>query len=221
MSARRSAAPDQPARAQIPMHHTISSVDCWPAVRSMLTFDVLCPASAEGADRRPTRCARGRRTGSYGPRLQDRTDPTAAQTSRSPPSLSNRRTAPAGFPPRFIFQPNIPMASPHSRHPLPPHGVHTSVTAPAQPGSSRPPFEATVHHTPQAPSITENLAHLGYQTVRSHAPQYVRHPPKPANTSTLMSYRIEAPTALVTCVNTITAVQGISVGPDRRRLRHD
>jgi len=135
----------------------------------MLTFDVLCPASAEGADRRPTRCARGRRTGSYGPRLQDRTDPTAAQTSRSPPSLSNRRTAPAGFPPRFIFQPNIPMASPHSRHPLPPHGVHTSVTAPAQPGSSGPPFEATVHHTPQAPSITENLAHLGYQTVRSHA----------------------------------------------------
>ena len=81
--------------------------------------------------------------------------------------------------PRSIFQPNIPMASPHSRHPLPPHGVHTSVTAPAQPGSSRPPFEAALHHTPQAPSITENLAHLGYQTVRSHAPQYVRHPPNP------------------------------------------
>src|SRR6185436_19247466 len=60
----------------------------------------------------------------------------------------------------------------------------------------------------QAPSITENPAHLGYQTVQRHAPQYVRHPPPPANTNTtLVTRHIEVPAPLVTCVNTLTAAQ--------------
>ena len=47
-------------------------------------------------------------------------------------------------------------------------------------------------------------------------PQYVRHPPPPANTNTtLVTRRIEAPAPLVTCVNTLTAAECHDL-PDRR-----
>ena len=77
----------------------------------MLPFDVLCPAWAERADRRPNR-------------LQDRTvlgDENLAFATTVVKSSRRLQLSNSQIP----SQPNIPMASPHSPHPLPPHRAHT------------------------------------------------------------------------------------------------
>ena len=95
----------------------------------MLTFDLLGPAWTERADRRRSRCAVAGApaptspvAGPHRPRDANLAFATVLESS------SRLRFST----PRFLSQPNIPMASPHSPHPLPPHRAHTPpVTAPS------------------------------------------------------------------------------------------
>ena len=84
-----------------------------------VTCDFLCPAWAERADRRPSRCTVAGAPAPTSPVAGPQRP--ATQGWRSPSPSSNHRAASGSLLPDSFSQPNIPMASPHSPNPLPPH----------------------------------------------------------------------------------------------------
>ena len=86
----------------------------------IVTFVVLCPAWAERADRRPN----GAVARSTSP-PQVRTIPAAMRTWRRPDSVLKSSRRHRFSLPRFLSQPNISVASPHSTPSIAAHRAHT------------------------------------------------------------------------------------------------
>ena len=111
----------------------------------MLTFDVLFPARAERADRRRNRCAVA------GAPIPIPTAPVAGPHRSRDGNLAFATVLLSTA--RFLSQPNIRMASPHSPHPLRPHRAHTLPRSTILDNQSSPSSQQQqYYHPPVVPS---------------------------------------------------------------------